>query len=62
MAAFLRVTLLGPTSAADRKSNECGLASVYSTGGENTSSGKTLSPKISPRASGTTIRNAGLRF
>jgi hypothetical protein len=34
VAAFLQVALLEPTSAADSKSDECGLASVYSTDSE----------------------------
>ncbi len=29
VAAFLQVALLGSASAADSKSDECGLASVY---------------------------------
>jgi hypothetical protein len=36
----LQVALLGPTSAANSKSDECGLASVYSTTGEETASGE----------------------
>ena len=40
VAAFLQVALLGPTSAADSKSDECGLASVYSTDSEGTASGE----------------------
>ena len=40
VAAFLQVALLGPTSAADNKSDECGLASVYSTDSEETASGE----------------------
>jgi rare lipoprotein A len=39
VTAFLQVTLLGPTSAADSKSHDCGLASVYSTDSEDTASG-----------------------
>jgi hypothetical protein len=34
MVAALQVALLGPTSAANNKSDECGLASVYSTNSE----------------------------
>jgi len=40
VAAFLQVALLAPTSAADSKSDECGLASVYSTSSEETASGE----------------------
>jgi rare lipoprotein A len=40
VAAFLQIALLGPTGAADRKSDECGLASVYSTDSEGTASGE----------------------
>jgi rare lipoprotein A (peptidoglycan hydrolase) len=45
VAAFLQVALLGPTSAADSKSDECGLASVYSTGSEETASGEDTQPE-----------------
>ena len=45
VAAFLQVALLGPTSAADSKSDECGLASVYSTDSEKTTSGEDTQPK-----------------
>ena len=45
LAAFLQVALLGPTSAADSKSDECGLASVYSTDSEGTASGEDTQPK-----------------
>lgn len=45
IAAFLQITLLGPTSAADRISDQCGLASVYSTGSENTASGEDTRPR-----------------
>ena len=45
MVAFLQVTLLGPTSAADSKSDECGLASVYSTHSEATTSGEDTQPE-----------------
>jgi rare lipoprotein A len=38
--ALLQIALLGPTSAADEKSVECGLASVYSTVSEKTASGE----------------------
>jgi rare lipoprotein A len=40
VAAFLQVILLEPTSAADSKPDECGLASVYSTDSEDTASGE----------------------
>jgi rare lipoprotein A len=43
-AAFLQVALLGSSSAADSKSNECGLASVYSTGSGPTASGEDTQP------------------
>ena len=46
VAAFLQVALLGPTSAADSKSDECGLASVYSTDSEGTASGEDTQPKV----------------
>ena len=36
--AAMQVALLGPTSAANSKSDECGLASVYSTNSEETAS------------------------
>ena len=36
MVAALQIALLGPTSAANSKSDECGLASVYSTSREET--------------------------
>jgi rare lipoprotein A len=45
MVAFLQVTLLGPTSAADSKSDECGLASVYSTHSEATASAEDTQPE-----------------
>jgi peptidoglycan lytic transglycosylase len=45
VAAFLQVALLGPTSAADNKSDECGLASVYSTDSEETASGEDTQPE-----------------
>ncbi len=45
VAAFLQVALLGSTSAADSKSDECGLASVYSTESEDTASGEDTQPK-----------------
>jgi rare lipoprotein A len=37
---LLQVALLAPTNAADRKSDECGLASVYSSVSEATASGE----------------------
>jgi len=45
VVALLQVTLLEPTSAADRKSDECGLASVYSTVSEETASGEDTRPE-----------------
>ena len=38
--ALLQVALLAPASAADRKPDECGLASVYSSVSEETASGE----------------------
>ena len=38
--ALLQVALLQPTIAADGKTDECGLASVYSTESEETASGE----------------------
>jgi rare lipoprotein A len=40
VVALLQVALLRPTSAGERKTDECGLASVYSTVSEETASGK----------------------
>jgi len=40
MVALLQVALLGPTNAADRKPDECGLASLYSSVSEETASGE----------------------
>jgi len=40
LAAVLLPVLLGPMNAADRKSDECGLASVYSSVSEQTASGE----------------------
>lgn len=40
LVVLLQVTLLGPTSAADGGSDECGLASVYSSVSEETASGE----------------------
>jgi rare lipoprotein A len=37
---LLQVTLLAPTNATDRKPDECGLASVYSSVSEATASGE----------------------
>ncbi|MDO8876406.1 MAG: septal ring lytic transglycosylase RlpA family protein [Pseudolabrys sp.] len=45
MAAFLQVALLGPTSATDRKPDECGIASVYATASEETASGEDTQAK-----------------
>jgi rare lipoprotein A len=45
VAAFLQASLLEPASAADRKSDECGFASVYSTDSESTASGEDTQPK-----------------
>jgi rare lipoprotein A len=38
--ALLSASLLGPTNAADRKPDECGFASVYSSVSEETASGE----------------------
>lgn len=43
-AALLQVLLLGPASAANRKPDECGLASVYATVTEETASGEDTLP------------------
>ena len=43
VVALLQVALLPPTSAADRKPDECGLASFYSTTSETTASGEDTS-------------------
>ena len=45
VVASLQVALLGPTSAANSKSDECGLASVYLTTGEETASGEDTQPQ-----------------
>ena len=39
VVALLQLTLLQPASAADKKPDECGLASVYSSASEETASG-----------------------
>ncbi len=43
--ASLQVVLLGPISAANSNSDECGLASVYSTNSEATASGEDTQSK-----------------
>jgi rare lipoprotein A len=43
--AALQIALLGPTSASNSKSDECGLASVYSTNSEETASGEDTQPQ-----------------
>ena len=45
VVASLQVALSGPISAANSKSDECGLASVYSTTGEETASGEDTQPQ-----------------
>ena len=40
VVAMLPATVLAPTSVADLKSNECGLASVYASVSEETASGE----------------------
>ena len=42
---LLQVILLGPASAVDRKPDECGLASVYSSTSEATASGEDTLPE-----------------
>ena len=44
VVALLQGFLLGPASAADRKPDECGLASVYATATEETASGEDTLP------------------
>jgi rare lipoprotein A len=43
--AFLLIALWQPTNATDRKPDECGLASVYSTDNEDTASGQDTEAK-----------------
>jgi rare lipoprotein A len=45
MVALLQVTLLAAANAADRKPDECGLASVYSSVSEETASGEDTLPE-----------------
>lgn len=45
IAGLLQVALLTPTSAADVKLDECGLASVYSSVSEATASGEDTQPE-----------------
>jgi rare lipoprotein A len=45
VVALLQVTILAPTSAADRKPDECGFASVYSSVSEETASGEDTLPE-----------------
>lgn len=45
MAALLQVTLLAAANGADRKPDECGLASVYSSVSEETASGEDTLPE-----------------
>ena len=59
--AAMQVALLGPTSAANSKSDECGLASVYSTNSEETASEEDTQPQLHRRTSVTTVRDAGPR-
>ena len=44
MVVLIQSFLLGPVSAADRKPDECGLASVYATVTEETASGEDTLP------------------
>jgi hypothetical protein len=62
VAAFLQVILLGSTNAAVSKSGQCGLASVYSTDSEKTTSGEDTQPKkVDRRASVTTVQDSDPR-
>jgi len=45
VVAALQIALLAPASAADRKPDECGLASVYSSVNEETASGEDTFPE-----------------
>lgn len=45
VVTVLQAALLGPTSAEDRKPDECGLASVYATVSEETASGEDTRPE-----------------
>lgn len=45
VVALLQVPILAPTSADDQKSDECGLASVYSSVNEETASGEDTLPE-----------------
>ena len=45
VVVLLQVVLLGPTSAADKKPDECGFASVYSATSEETASGEDTLPE-----------------
>jgi rare lipoprotein A len=45
VVAFLKATLLQPTSATDGKTDECGIASVYATMSEQTASGEDTQAK-----------------
>ena len=44
VVVLLQVTWLGATNAADRKPDECGLASLYSSASEETASGEDTLP------------------
>ncbi|MGZ9073184.1 MAG: hypothetical protein ACXW3G_09805 [Rhodoplanes sp.] len=62
VVAMLLATLATPRSAADTISDECGLASVYSTVSEETASGEdTLPADFTAAHSVTAIRDAGHR-
>lgn len=45
VVVLLQVALLGPVSAAERKPDECGLASVYASVSEETASGEDTLPE-----------------
>jgi rare lipoprotein A len=50
IVTLLPAALLGPMSAAERKPDECGLASVYTTTSEETASGEDTRPDDSTAA------------
>jgi rare lipoprotein A len=50
VVALLQAALLASASAADRKPDECGLASVYSSTSEETASGEDTRPEDSTAA------------
>jgi hypothetical protein len=50
VAALLQVFLLGPASASDKRPDECGLASFYSSKNEATASGENTIADIAARS------------